>query len=104
VNRIYGRCCGTALTNASDPIDIPQLIILYGDGLHEQVNSDIHSTTLLQVAASLLRIGSELEIDTGMGYMSLRFYLRGCWHSAAAKRAQFSDKLWGLCLQTVFPG
>lgn len=33
--------------NASDPIDIPQLIILDGDGLHEQVNSDIHSTTLL---------------------------------------------------------
>ncbi|MGB3312175.1 MAG: hypothetical protein WBA86_20685 [Nodosilinea sp.] len=33
--------------NASDPIDIPQLIILDGEGLHEQVNSDIHSTTLL---------------------------------------------------------
>ena len=33
--------------NASAPIDIPQLISLDADGLHEQVNSDIHSTTLL---------------------------------------------------------
>jgi hypothetical protein len=33
--------------NASDPIEIPQMIILDQDGLHEQVNSDIHSTTLL---------------------------------------------------------
>ncbi|MEO0491230.1 MAG: hypothetical protein AAFZ49_17010, partial [Cyanobacteria bacterium J06659_2] len=33
--------------NPSPPIDIPQLIILDDQGLHEQVNSDIHSTTLL---------------------------------------------------------
>lgn len=36
--------------NASDPIDIPQLIILDADGLHEQVNSDINSVVLLTQA------------------------------------------------------
>ena len=33
--------------NASEPIEIPQLIVLDGQGLHEQVHSDVHSTTLL---------------------------------------------------------
>jgi hypothetical protein len=33
--------------NFSEAIDIPQLIILDRQGLHEQVNSEIHSTTLL---------------------------------------------------------
>jgi hypothetical protein len=33
--------------NASEPIEIPQLVVLDGDGLHEEVNSDVHSTTLL---------------------------------------------------------
>ncbi|MGP1385720.1 MAG: hypothetical protein ACTS2F_19325 [Thainema sp.] len=33
--------------NTSRPIDIPQLIRLDAQGLHEQVNSEIHSTTLL---------------------------------------------------------
>jgi hypothetical protein len=33
--------------NASEPIEIPQLVVLDGNGLHEEVNSDVHSTTLL---------------------------------------------------------
>ncbi|MEO0376228.1 MAG: hypothetical protein AAF329_16725 [Cyanobacteria bacterium P01_A01_bin.17] len=33
--------------NQSEPIPIPQLIVLDGHGLHEQVNSEVHSTTLL---------------------------------------------------------
>ncbi|MEM6353884.1 MAG: hypothetical protein AAF766_24320, partial [Cyanobacteria bacterium P01_D01_bin.14] len=37
--------------NHSVPITIPQLIVLDDRGLHEQVNSDIHSTTLLTRAA-----------------------------------------------------
>ena len=40
-NRLWKRF------NHSEPIDIPQLIILDDQGLHEQINSEVHSTTLL---------------------------------------------------------
>ena len=35
------------LNPQTSPIQIPQLLVLDSDGLHEEINSDVHSTTLL---------------------------------------------------------
>ena len=71
--------------NASDPIEIPQLITLKEDGLHEQVTSETHSTTLL-TRAGVPTAGKAWVKVKGQYVAPLTFLEKpGGWASASAQ-------------------